>query len=726
MHCFAILLMLLNLAFFPLQADSKKILSLKKTQQKIAVDGFIDATWSSADSVEDFIQQNPYHSKNPSRRTVVKILTTEQALYCLMICEDSRENIQSITGKVDDGNGDLVALYLDTFGDKRTAYQFMVTASGVRNDARMLDDARNQDSNWDGIWFASSKVYDWGYVVEMEIPYRSIQYDESLKEWGIDFERWLATLKEDNYWCPYEENEGQRISKFGKLVFESYYPSIKGMNLEVYPVGITKATLLSDGKYKGNADAGIDIFYNPSQKLTFQLTGNPDFAQIEADPYSFNISRYESYFSERRPFFTQGNEVFTPSGRDNSSGFYQPLELFYSRRIGKKLSDGSEVPLLVGTKAFGRFEDLEYGGFLAMTGEKEYSEDGENVLEPRAYFGSARLKKQILGNSSVGILFVGKRTADHSNAVLDVDGAFRGSDWQLSYQIARSFMDNKGDFGGSAGLMMFKEKLILGIRTKYIGNSFDINEVGFVPWKGTAEFTAFGGPRWYFADGYLRQVLLYTGASFNYERTDWYTDHAAVLGLNMQFRPNWGYELTLMGGKSKDLETKYDSYEVSLSSWFNVSSKWSGNTQLGYSKTYNFSREYLASYGRLTGYVSWHALNILDVGTSFGMFIENKPDNSIEEITYNARPFFSLTPVNDLNIRVYVDNLYLRSSRQMEQVVAGFLFSYSFLPKSWIYLAVNEIHDRSEEYDRAGLTLPNRLHVTDRASVFKIKYLYYL
>jgi hypothetical protein len=121
----------------------------------------------------------------------------------------------------------------------------------------------------------------------------------------------------------------------------------------------------------------------------------------------------------------------------------------------------------------------------------------------------------------------------------------------------------------------------------------------------------------------------------------------------------------------------------------------------------------------------WHALKVLDVGTSFNMFVEGNPDNKIEDITYNARPYFSVTPLNDLNIRVYLDNVYVRSTKQVQQVIFGFLFSYSFLPKSWIYLAVNEIRDRSSEYDGNGILLPNRLHVTDRVSVLKLKYLYY-
>lgn len=708
-----------------LKAIPDKTLQLKKFSADIVVDGIIDPAWTEADSVVDFVQLQPFAGKEPSTKTVAKLITTDEALYCLMICFDEKKNIQKNTGKLDDFGGDVVSLMLDTFGDRRTAYKFAVTASGVRSDCRLLDDARNRDYSWDGVWFAKSKVYDWGFVIEMRVPYRSIKYNEDLTAWGLDFDRWIPARTEDIYWCRYEENEGQRISKFGRLEFGDFRPSTKGMNLEIYPVGISKATYLRDGKYDFDPDAGIDIFYNPSQRLTFQLTGNPDFAQIEADPFAFNISRYETYFEERRPFFTEGNEVFMPSGRQRNTGFYRPLELFYSRRIGKNLPDGKEVPLLFGTKAFGRLGEWEYGGFLALTGEKNYKIGGDNFTEPRAGFASARLKKQIFDNSSIGVLFVGKKTANDFDGVLDVDGAFRSSNWQLSYQLARSIKNSQGDFAGSAGFTQFRDKWIALARGRYVGKDFDVNQVGFVPWRGTAELTTITGPRWYFKEGAVREMLLYFGGVLNYERLDHFTDRSAILGFNMQFRKNWGYEINFSTGRSKDQNKKFTSYEATYSSWFNLSPKWSANAYGGYSRTYNFSRDYLAFYSWHGSSFNWKALNVLDLGTSLNAFIEGNPRNKIEDITWNARPYFSLTPVNDLNVRVYVDNVYLRSTRNVRQVIAGLLFSYNFSPKSWIYLAINELHSREMEYDIEGNLVSDRLRLTDRVGVTKVKYLYY-
>ncbi|MFA6979131.1 MAG: DUF5916 domain-containing protein [Ignavibacteriaceae bacterium] len=706
--------------------NSEKYLLLKKADKDILIDGVIDPTWNSADSTATFFQLSPYYAKEPSKRTVAKVLTTEDAIYCLMINYDTRSNIQSNAGILDQfGSSDIVSFMIDTFNDKKTSYKFAVTAAGVKLDCRLLDDGRNRDYNWDGIWFADSKVYDWGFVVEMKIPYKSIQYNEA-ESWGLDFDRWMSKISEDLYWCEYEQNEGQRISKFGRLVFNDFKPTVKGLNLELYPLAISKITYLPDGKYKNDPNAGLDILYNPSPKLTYQLTVNPDFAQIEADPFQFNISRYETYFSERRPFFTQGNEIFMPAGKQQNSGFYSPMELFYSRRIGKKLPGGNEVPLIFGTKAFGRINDWEYGGFLAMTGETDYVDNnGGNQREERAYFGSARVKKQILDNSNIGILFVGKNSVGNNSGVLDVDGAFRESDWQLAYQVARSFKNSEGDFALSAGFTKFSPKWMTLIRTRYVGNKFDINDVGYVPWKGTGTFVGITGPNWYYDEGYIAQLQIYGGGAFTYEKVDAYTDYSGILGINMQLRDNWGYEIDYSFGNQKDSDVKYFASELTFSSWFNISPKWNGNLYGGYTKTYNFSRNYLASYSWAGTYFQWKALSIMDIGTSYDMFIEGNPEGNVEEITYNARPFVTLTPINDLRVRLYLDNVFVKSSDKLEQVIFGFLFSYNFSPKSWIYFAVNEIRDRSQQFDPSGNILPASMHVVDRVGVFKIKYLYY-
>jgi hypothetical protein len=705
--------------------NSQKVLTLHKTDAEITIDGVIDSVWSQADSVSDFFQFAPYYAQPPGRKTVARVLTSAEALYCLMVCYDRRDNIQLLTGVVDQAEGDGVSIMLDTFNDKQSAYKFIVTAAGVRSDARLVDDARDRDYRWDGVWYAASTVYDWGYVVEMKIPYKSIRYAKDLTEWGLDFDRWNPESKEDLYWCEYEQNEQQRVSKFGQLILNGARPAVTGLNLEVYPVAIGKATYQPNGTYDLQGEAGIDVFYNPSEKLTFQLTANPDFAQIEADPFQFNISRYETYYAEQRPFFTEGSEIFTASGREHNSGFYQPLELFYSRRIGKLLPGGVQVPLNVGTKASGRIDDWEYGAFFAATGSASYLENGENVEEPRATFESVRIKKRILTNSSVGVLFVGKQSAGNFDGVIDLDGAFRGPAWQLAYQAARSMKNGEGDYAGSLGFRLETSGSLTAVRLRGVGKRFEIEQVGFVPWLGTVEFVAFSGPLWRYDTGPVQQILLGGGPGLFYKDDELYTDRLALLIFNMQFRANWGFEWDLVYGTAKDRGIIYPTWSVQLGSWFGWSTQWEAHLNAAIERSYNFGREYLALDGYVSPEIGWKPFHFMEVGTTVGVYIEGNPEGKTEEITYNYRPYFSITPFNDLNFRVYVDNLHLWSTGQRENMIIGFLFSYNFLPKSWIYLAINEVRDRNG-IDEQGNYMRTSLQTRDRVGVLKVKYLYFL
>ncbi len=700
-------------------------LSVRPTPTPIGVDGLIDPQWAAADSTILGFQLQPYYGQNPTVRTIAKVLSTGDALYCLMICSQPRSTIQSNTGLLDQDVGDAVSIMLDTFNDRQTAYKFAVSASGVRSDARMLDDGRNRDFSYDGVWTAAAAINDSGYVVEMEIPYRTIKHDDTSGGWGLDFDRWVSRTKEDLYWSAYEQNEGMRISKFGRLRFDGVQPSAAGLNLELYPVAIARTTYNGSG-YDTDPDVGLDLFYNPSEQLTLLLTANPDFAQIEADPFNFNISQYESYFSERRPFFTEGSEIFNASGRQNNTGFYKPMELFYSRRIGRSLPDGSIVPLIAGTKAFGRAPGWEYGGFVAATGEQEYAVDGETLVEQKSVFTSARVKRTILDNSSVGALFVSKQTAGGLSGVLDIDGAFRTTDWQLSYQLARSFTNGSGDYAFSAGFVSFGQNWITLARARAVGLDFDVSAVGFVPWRGTIDATALTGPTWYFDTGYISQITVYGGGAAYYEHADLYTDHIIVFGFNMQLRDNWGYEINIIPGRAKDRGVTYNYFEASLGSWYNVSPSWEGQLSLGYTHGYNYAREYLADNAFVAGEIAWRALPVLQVGGAFGIYAEGNPAGDLEEVTYNARPFLSVTPINNLNVRMYVDVTTLRSTHRVENLIGGLLVSYNFLPKSWIYLALNEVRDRPESSASVPGSADSGMRIADRVGVFKVKYLYYI
>ena len=160
---------------FPLWAQTDKTMILRLTSTAPRIDGEIDPVWAEADSVSDFEQFEPFYGKPPTERTVVRLLGTDEALYCLTVSYHEKAPIQDIAGVFDQASGDGVSLMIDTFNDKQTAYRFWVSASGAQSDSRMVDDGRNRDYSWDGVWFAQSRVHSWGYVIEMEIPFKSIR-----------------------------------------------------------------------------------------------------------------------------------------------------------------------------------------------------------------------------------------------------------------------------------------------------------------------------------------------------------------------------------------------------------------------------------------------------------------------------------------------------------------------------------------------------------------------
>ena len=702
------------------------ILKVHKTDVSIRIDGIIDDVWASADSIDRFIQLSPYHGQEPSERTVVKILTTEKSLYGLIIAYSQNQSVLSLPSRHDNTNVDVISFMFDTFGDKKSAYKFAVSAGGGKGDCRLLDDARNRDYSWDGVWNSVARVYNWGYVVEVEIPYRTIQYDENLDVWGFDVDRWMPGTKEDVYLCAYNQNEGQRVSQFATLKFVDFKPNMKGLNLELYPVGLNKTSYLSDGKYKSEFSGGFDLFYNPSPQLTILQTVYPDYAQIEADPYNFNISRYESYFGERRPFFSEGNEVFMPSGRERNSGFYSPMELLYTRRIGRKLPDGSEVPLISGTKIFGRYKDYEYGSFFAVTGEQNYMDDDEELTEPQSYFSAVRFKKNIFNNSTIGVLLVNKSNKDYSTSVLDIDGAIRETNWQIAYQFARSFRNNEGDYAASIGYRGSSDTWSTLLRARHVGENFKIRDVGFVPWVGSTTMAFLTGPSRYYETGNLRRTFYYSGFALDYNKSDAFLDYSFFVGLNHNYRSGLGFEGTLSYGDSKDEDVRYNTFEANFSSWYWNGKDLSFNFYAGYAKTYNFAREYLSFYSWSGISFDYRVFSNTYLGTYLETNIEGDPDYKVEEITFGGRPYISYTPFNDFNCRIYVDNVFKNSTQKFDRVIVGFLVSYSFAPKSWLYLAFNEIQSREYEEDSFGKKQPMQMKLLDRVMVFKFKYLYYL
>jgi hypothetical protein len=702
--------------------NSQNSIKLNQIQDRIKLDGIIDSVWSYADSTNDFIQMSPDFGKPPTYKTTAKILSNNESLFCLFICEIPREKIQLEISPRDNVGGDAVYLFLDTFRDKTNCYQFDINPAGQIGDAILMDDGRNRDYSWDGVWYAASKVYDWGYIVEIEIPYKSIRYSKDIREWGIDFMRWTTSKVENVSWARYKREEDLRISRFNLLT--GVKPGETGLAFEIFPVAMLRLEKERNSDDKLKPEVGLDLKWNPNPGIGVQLTANPDFAQIEADPFQVNLSKYEIYFNEKRPFFVEGNEIFKAAGQEMNSGFYRPLEFFYSRRVGKKMEDGSEIPILGGAKVYGKMDDWDYGTLISYTGSKDIIYNSEKYSEDNALFTAARFKKRVFENSSIGALYASKFSSTHNVSILDLDGAFRTGDFQLAFQLGKSFNNENNGLAISSGLRYQTKNMILASRFRWIQSNFSVDDIGFVPWKGTGEFVTFCGPIWLYDTGVLNSFFIAGGAIFYNEKIDNYTDHYPLLIINFNFRSNWGMEFDIVAGKAKEKGQIYTSQQYSASLWAYWAQNYNFNFNTNFNYDYNYNREYFGWMSNIYFTGKYIPSSRLGFQVDFNSWIEYKPDISIEDITYNIRPRIIYAFNKDIHFRLFVDNTILKSTGKLERVLIGSLFSYNFSPKSWIYLAYN---DAFENIESATLTdyQSRSLVSTNKIFVFKVRYLYY-
>ncbi|MCK4596376.1 carbohydrate binding family 9 domain-containing protein [candidate division WOR-3 bacterium] len=339
---------LLFLILFAVNSD--KVVEVRYIEEAPVIDGVIEEIWSIADSAIDFIQILPYEKESPTERTVVYLMQDEDNLYVAFCAYTEKYKCVSCLG----GREDYVTLFLDTFGSRNTAYYFTVNASGqtnVESDGLILDDGRRRNDTWDGICYQGVKLYDNYYIVEFKIPFKSIRYKKGLSKWGVNFRRYILKNNEQDCWTEVDAINMDIVSEFGTL--KGISPKVTGYHFELFPEGFVRYDK------HGNEEGIVDILPSLNFKWDFTSEGtvnatvNPDFAQIEADPFTLNLSRYPVYLEERRPFFLEGNEIFRFSNFEQGRDFYSPLNIFYSRKIGKSV-DGEPVPILGGLKLTSR------------------------------------------------------------------------------------------------------------------------------------------------------------------------------------------------------------------------------------------------------------------------------------------------------------------------------------------------------------------------------------
>jgi hypothetical protein len=413
------------------QSSKKKVYEVFRPNEECPViDGKLDEPiWQKANWQNDFVQHQPSEGKPASQKTEFAILFDEHNIYIGAKCYDTKPDsiIKRITRR-DDLDGDAFVVQIDSYFDKRSAFAFGVSVSGVKEDLFISNDG-NEDKSWDAVWFAKTSVDQNGWYAEIKIPLTQLRFEGGKNQtWGIQVGREIFRNDEVTIWQPASKKINGWVSQYGELRGMDNLKSRK--ILEILPYMVARLDSYEKEpenpfKSKGKSsflNVGIDGKIGITNNLTMDFTLNPDFGQVEADPSEVNLSSFESFFQEKRPFFVEGKNIFSfqLALGDGSLG---NENLFYSRRIGRRphyypdVNDNEyeNVPeftrILGAAKISGKtksgwsigvLESLTSDEFAVIKGVSERKE----IVEPLTNFTVSRAQKDMNGgNTIIGAMF---------------------------------------------------------------------------------------------------------------------------------------------------------------------------------------------------------------------------------------------------------------------------------------------------------------------------------
>ena len=413
-----------------LELEDQLQMSAQYAEEGIELDGVLnESIWQQAVAIDEFTQFEPVEGAPATQQTEVRVLYGPNNLYVgAMLYDDEPEAIEQALGRRDDYNrADWFLVSLDSYFDRRTSYTFAVNAAGVQFDAIQSASSnrrrggsanapRDMDPSWDAIWYSKARVTSEGWLVEMRIPYSMLRFsDKKEQTWGIHFTRRNPRLGEQSEWPHVPRSRRDNlVAEFGQLKGISDVKPRK--NIQVTPYTVTRLLREEDPDNIGSAlqsqsmDVGGDLKIGLGPNVTLDATINPDFGQVEADPEVLNLTAFENFFEERRPFFVEGIQIY-----EFSAG---PGRLLYTRRIG------ANAPIIGATKLSGRTsKGLSFGVLGAATGDD---------FNPGRGYGVGRVIQQVGEFSSVGGILTVFDEANNEDG--DHLRSFAlGADWDLRF-----------------------------------------------------------------------------------------------------------------------------------------------------------------------------------------------------------------------------------------------------------------------------------------------------
>ncbi len=662
-----------NLAFADDNPSDERIVpeikALRINPAVPSIDGSLDDKIWKSDQIEfarDFIQREPDEGMPATESTLVAIAYDDEALYFAFWCFDAEPDKidRQLVRRDRWGESDVVTVRLDPYHDHQTGYKFDVSAAGVQRDCRLYNDDW-QDYSWDGVWESAVKSQPWGWSAELRIPYHCLRFTEKDEHtWGMNVTRYISRRVESPWWAFSPSSEGGFVSRFGHL---TGLTGIKpARQLEILPYAVSG--LETQPKDQGNPDGrdymkntGFDVKYGLSSNLILDAAINPDFGQVELDRPVLNLSTYETYYEEKRPFFVEGANLF-----DTRFG------LFYSRRIGRPPRGDIDnedndhydpdfdyythypksTTILGAAKLTGKLSSGTSIAFLNTVTQEEKAKyanlsggDLDGMVEPAANYSVFRLQQDVLSNSNFGGM-VTLAAQNERNPVttggVDWNLLTKNGKWGMSGQAVFSRVDDEnvgygfdGEFEKEAGDHI-RGSIGMNIKDKHL----DLNRLGFLSRNDER-----GG--WFWVQYRTNDdwwIFRNTWNNFN-TYADWNFDGYNInKGWNVnsffEFLNNW----TLGGGFNMQL-AEYDDRETRDNGVWKRPSSWGWWASLNTDERKKISFNLNPGSGQ-SRYGSWWANWIgveyrpasnmeFSIGTNYirtfgtAIWVENVDDNSI-------------------------------------------------------------------------------------------------
>ena len=687
-------------------------LKAKKTEQPIQVDGFLnEPIWSESDTTGPFYRILPIDTGYAHAQTQVMITYDESNFYMGIICHDTlpgKRPVESFRRDWNFGKNDNFFAAIDTYNDQTNGFAFGVNAVGGQWDGSQADGGIVANE-WDGKWYSAVQNHEKFWVAEFRIPFKTVRYQDGVKQWGINFSRLDLKANEKSSWAPVPRQfQSANLGYTGTLEWEDPPPP-SGVRFSLIPYLSGKATqqVESGEDIEFGWGAGLDAKVILSTSMNLDVTINPDYSQVEVDRQQLNLDRFELFFPEKRKFFLENSDLFANLGD-------QSLRPFFSRRIGL------DAPVLAGARLSGNVGDKWRLGLMNMQTRAQDTIPANN-------FSVATIQRKVLSRSNVTLFMTNKQavnTSDDStfngnrfNRVAGAEFNFASSDsrWTGKALYHHSFTPETGGdkFAASAALQYETQHFSAGWSQSYVGGDY-VAEMGFIRRTG------------------YHQITPQVGYQF-YPMSKRIANHGPSLEVDMFFEPDFSktdreidlrYSVTFMNRStlSLDLEEGYvrllepfdptntGGVELPAGSEFN----WT-EASLSYQSTQRQLFTYMVS-GRYGGYYNGTRTSFnLDLGYRVQPFANLSLITSLNRIVlpdpYTSADLILVGPRLDLTFtETLFFTTFVQYNNQVDNINLNMRFQWRFAPVSDLFIVYTENAH------------PEGWHTKNRGIVVKLSY----